>query len=106
VIAPYRHIAELSLLTEDEQADILKVTALGIEVLKAASAPHGFNVGMNLGQIAGAGIADHLHAHVVPRWSGDTNYMPVIADTKVLPQALSDTYKTLKTELAKLKGES
>ncbi|MDO8588622.1 MAG: HIT domain-containing protein [Armatimonadota bacterium] len=101
LVAPYRHIAELSALSDEEQLDLLKVTTLGCDLLKAACNPHGFNIGVNLGQVAGAGIADHLHIHIVPRWSGDTNFMPVIAETKVLPQALSATYQGLMTELRK-----
>jgi ATP adenylyltransferase len=102
LIAPYRHIADLSLLTEAEQLDMLRLTTLGCEVLKASCGPHGFNVGMNLGQVAGAGIADHMHIHIVPRWSGDTNFMPVIGETKVLPQALCATYGLLKAATDKL----
>jgi ATP adenylyltransferase len=101
LVAPYRHIADLSLLDEEEQADLMKLTTLGCDLLKATCFPHGFNVGMNLGQVAGAGIADHLHMHIVPRWSGDTNFMPVVSDTKVLPQALSATYNALKAEIDK-----
>lgn len=104
LVAPYRHIADLSLLTEEEQVDLLKVTTLGCDLLKATCLPHGFNIGMNLGQIAGAGIADHLHMHIVPRWSGDTNFMPVISGAKVLPQALSATYNALKAEINRREG--
>ena len=105
LIAPYRHVADLSALTEEEQLEILKLTTLGCELLKAAVRPHGFNVGINLGQAAGAGIADHLHVHVVPRWNGDTNFMPVLADVKVLPEALASTYSALKAELDRSKQE-
>ncbi|MDO8681919.1 MAG: HIT domain-containing protein [Armatimonadota bacterium] len=101
LITPYRHVADLPLLSDAEQLDLIKLTSFGCELLKSAFHPHGFNVGMNLGQVAGAGIADHMHVHIVPRWSGDTNFMPVISDTKVLPEALSSTYQALKAELAK-----
>jgi len=105
LIAPYRHVADLSALTEEEQLEILKLTTLGCELLKATVSPHGFNVGINLGQTAGAGIADHLHVHIVPRWNGDTNFMPVLADVKVLPEALASTYRALKAELDRSKRE-
>jgi len=105
LIAPYRHVADLSALTEEEQGDILRLTALGCEALKSAVRPHGFNIGLNLGQVAGAGIADHLHVHIVPRWNGDTNFMPVLADVKVLPEALASTYSALKAELDRRKEE-
>jgi ATP adenylyltransferase len=101
MIAPYSHVADMSLLSEAEQCDIMKLTTLGCEVLKATIHPHGFNIGINLGQVAGAGIADHIHVHIVPRWNGDTNFMPVIADTKVMPEALSSTYDMLKAEFDK-----
>ena len=104
MVSPYRHVADLSLLSEEEQSDILKLTTLGCGLLKAAFSPHGFNIGINLGQTAGAGIADHLHVHIVPRWTGDTNFMPVTADTKVLPEALAQTYNALKAELDRQKG--
>lgn len=102
LITPYRHVADLALLTDEEQLDIMKMTTKGCELLKAAFHPHGFNIGVNVGQAGGAGIADHLHVHIVPRWNGDTNFMPVVADTKVLPDALASSYKALKEALAKM----
>ena len=96
LIAPYRHISSLELLTESERNEHYKLVSLGIEVLKAQLNPAGFNVGANLGKVAGAGIDDHFHSHIVPRWQGDDNFMPVLADTKVIPQALADTYNDLK----------
>ena len=78
----------------------MKLTRRCLEALKRLMKPDGFNVGMNLGLAAGAGIAEHLHLHIVPRWSGDTNFMPVIADTKVLPEALADTAAKLRAALA------
>jgi ATP adenylyltransferase len=95
LICPYRHIADYGALTAAEMAEFGAFTARAIAVIRTVSAPHGFNVGMNLGTVAGAGIAAHLHQHVVPRWGGDTNFMPVIAQTKVLPQLLTDTRKLL-----------
>ncbi|RJQ32925.1 MAG: HIT domain-containing protein [Actinobacteria bacterium] len=96
MVVPYRHLSDFEMLNTEEKAEIMDLISLSIKALKKAFNPEGFNVGMNIGRIAGAGIADHLHAHVVPRWGADTNYMPVIADTKVLSEALEDTYIRLK----------
>ena len=95
LIVPYRHISEYSDLTEEETTEFSGFTKRAMATLRAASGPHGFNVGMNLGTVAGAGIAAHLHQHVVPRWGGDSNFMPVVARTRVLPQLLADTRKIL-----------
>lgn len=92
LIAPYRHVADISDLTNDEILNVMHLVSLGKKVLSMAFAPDGFNIGINLGRTAGAGIEDHVHIHIVPRWNGDTNFMPVLADTKVMPQALDDTY--------------
>ncbi|HUT73253.1 MAG TPA: HIT domain-containing protein [Armatimonadota bacterium] len=105
MIAPYRHTGDLLALSEGELCAITVETRLGTRLLAAAMAPQGFNIGLNLGRAAGAGIADHLHVHVVPRWSGDTNFMPVIGDTRVLPQALDDTYGALRAALARIEAE-
>ncbi|MDR7487056.1 MAG: HIT domain-containing protein, partial [Armatimonadota bacterium] len=99
MVVPYRHTARLDALSAEEAAAVVRVTALAIGALEAALAPQGFNVGLNLGRAAGAGIEDHLHLHVVPRWVGDTNFMPVVAATKVLPQHLEDTYDRLRAAL-------
>jgi ATP adenylyltransferase len=96
LIAPYRHIAGLEELTESERNEHYKLVSRSVEVLKAQLKPAGFNLGANLGRVAGAGIDDHFHSHIVPRWQGDDNFMPVLADTKVIPQALADTYTGLK----------
>jgi len=96
LIAPYRHIASLEELTESERNEHYKLVSRSVEVLKAQLKPAGFNLGANLGRVAGAGIDDHFHSHIVPRWQGDDNFMPVLADTKVIPQALADTYTGLK----------
>jgi ATP adenylyltransferase len=96
LIAPYRHIAGLEELTESERNEHYKLVTRSVEVLKAQLKPAGFNLGANLGRVAGAGIDDHFHSHIVPRWQGDDNFMPVLADTKVIPQALADTYTGLK----------
>ena len=95
LIAPFRHAGEVEELTADEAADAHALLAQSIRALKAASNPDGFNVGMNLGRVAGAGIPGHLHWHVVPRWNGDTNFMPVIGETKVLPETLERLFTAL-----------
>jgi len=95
LICPYRHLADYTELTGAESAEFADYTTRAIRALRAASGPHGFNIGMNLGTVAGAGIAAHLHQHVVPRWGGDTNFMPVVGRTRVLPQLLADTRKLL-----------
>ncbi len=91
MLVPYRHVADLTELTGAEQTEITELTRTAIEVLRRVSSPQGFNVGLNLGTAAGAGIAPHLHQHVVPRWGGDTNFMPVVGHTRVLPQLLTET---------------
>ena len=96
LIAPYRHLADMSQLTDEESLEMMQLTRKSCEALTQVCNPDGFNVGMNLGAAAGAGIADHLHVHVVPRWVGDTNFMPVFADVKVIPEALDATYRKLK----------
>jgi len=95
LICPYRHLADYTELTGAESAEFADYTMRAVRALRAASGPHGFNIGMNLGTVAGAGIAAHLHQHVVPRWGGDTNFMPVVGRTRVLPQLLADTRKLL-----------
>jgi ATP adenylyltransferase len=96
MIAPTRHIGELHDLTVSERGRLMEVTALAVDAIREALSAHGFNVGMNLGRVAGAGIPGHLHIHVVPRWGGDTNFMPVVGDTKVLPEMLDDTATRLR----------
>jgi len=95
LICPYRHVAAYVDLTADETAEFSEFTKQAIRVLTECSAPQGFNIGMNQGQIAGAGISAHLHQHVVPRWGGDMNFMPVVGGTKVLPQLLEQTRELL-----------
>lgn len=95
LVAPYRHTADLGDLGADERLEMMDLTALGIDLLKQTSSPDAFNVGANLGRVAGAGVADHLHFHIVPRWNGDTNFMPVLADVKVLPEALESVWLKL-----------
>ena len=95
MVVPYRHVADYTDLSAPETAEFAEFTKRAIRALLQASGPHGFNIGMNLGAVAGAGIAAHLHQHIVPRWGGDTNFMPVVGRTRVLPQLLADTRKLL-----------
>ncbi len=94
--APVRHVGALGQLTDEEALELHRLAVAGIGALERAYDPDGFNLGWNLGHIAGAGIADHIHVHVVPRWSGDTNFMPVLADVKVLPEHLLATRDRLR----------
>lgn len=98
MVCPYRHVADYPDLDDGETVELARFTQTAMRVIRAASGAHGFNLGMNQGAVAGAGIAAHLHQHVVPRWGGDTNFMPVVGRTKVLPQLLADT----RTLLAKV----
>ncbi|CAM2827574.1 HIT domain-containing protein [Actinomyces slackii] len=88
LVCPYRHISDYTEASEDERAEIGELTARAMEVVRSVSRPHGFNLGMNQGEVAGAGIAAHLHQHIVPRWQGDANFMPIIGRTKPVPQLL------------------
>ena len=101
MIAPYRHLGELQQLAANEQLELLEAAARTTSILRETMNADGFNLGMNQGKVAGAGIEHHLHLHVVPRWNGDTNFMPVIADTKVMPEALTATYRKLAPVFAK-----
>jgi ATP adenylyltransferase len=94
--APYRHVGDYLDLTPGELAEMTAFAGRAIRAMREDSGPHGFNLGMNLGQVAGAGIADHLHLHLVPRWGGDTNFMPVVGRTKVLPELLDETWRRLR----------
>lgn len=96
LVAPARHVGDFGALDEAEALEVHRLAARGIEALRAEYAPHGFNLGWNLGRAAGAGIEDHVHLHVVPRWNGDTSFMPVLADVKVLPEALAETARRLR----------
>ena len=95
MIAPRAHKSELAELTDAEQADLIRQTTRAVQVLKDAMSPQGFNLGINLGRAAGAGVPAHLHQHAVPRWNGDTNFMTVVADIRVVPQAMSQLYDEL-----------
>ncbi len=95
LVLPTRHTGELLDLTPAEGSELQALLQRGVRALTTASEPHGFNVGLNLGRVAGAGIPEHLHWHIVPRWGGDTNFMPVVGETRVLPQLLDETYRVL-----------
>ena len=96
MVAPVRHVGSLAELTDAEALEIHRLAVAGMDALGSVYAPDGFNLGWNLGRVAGAGIADHVHLHVVPRWSGDTNFMPVLADVKVQPEHLLATRDSLR----------
>jgi ATP adenylyltransferase len=100
MILPYAHIAELDELPPDVQTELMQLTSLGIRILRRTMQPQGFNLGANIGRTAGAGIDKHVHLHVVPRWAGDTNFMPVVARTRVIPEWLDQTYDRLRAALA------
>lgn len=96
MVAPYRHTASLETLADDELKEHYEIVTLCLKVLRQVFSPHGFNLGMNLGKVSGAGIDEHIHTHIVPRWQGDTNFMPVIADAKVISESLTEIYRKLK----------
>ena len=103
MIAPYSHKASLEDLTSEEMLDIFENAKLVIRAIKGTMNPDGFNLGINIGRVAGAGIEDHIHLHIVPRWNGDTNFMPVLGDVKVIPEALEETYRKLKEMIESIK---
>ena len=96
LVAPKRHVGDFAALTGEEVLEVHRLAAAGLAALTEIYRPHGFNLGWNIGRVAGAGIADHLHQHVVPRWNGDTNFMAVLGDVKVLPEALLETGRRLR----------
>ncbi len=95
MVAPNRHVASLDELNEGEMLELMALLRQSVLILKRALKPDGFNVGMNIGRVAGAGIEDHIHFHIVPRWNGDTNFMPVFFETRVMPEYLEKTYEKL-----------
>jgi len=99
MIAPYRHVATLEELTVEELHEHFEIVSRSVRMLRQVFNPEGFNIGVNLGKSAGAGIDDHIHTHIVPRWQGDTNFMPVMSGVRVLPEALAQTYEKLKGKL-------
>jgi ATP adenylyltransferase len=100
MVAPYRHLKGLEMLDDEEMLEHFRLVDRCTVVLREAMNPHGFNIGINLGGVAGAGIEDHIHTHIVPRWNGDTNFMPVIFDTRAIPEALAGTYARLASKFA------
>ena len=106
LVCPYRHVADYPDLTEAETAEVAALSQHSMRVLRAASAPNGFNLGLNQGAVAGAGIAAHLHQHVVPRWSGDANFLPVIGQTKALPQLLDQTWEIVQAAWGRMASDT
>jgi ATP adenylyltransferase len=104
MVAPYEHTAELEALDDQTSLELMTLTQRSLRALGSAYSPDGYNLGVNLGAVAGAGMADHVHLHVVPRWAGDNNFMPVIADTRVLPQSLEDSYAAIRDAFAALES--
>lgn len=96
MIAPYRHTGDINNLSDEEIYEMMKLTQISIDIIEKKMNPQGYNVGINIGRIAGAGFEHHIHIHIVPRWNGDTNFMPIIGETKVIPVSLEETYKNLK----------
>jgi ATP adenylyltransferase len=105
MVVPYQHTGEMQDLKQQEVSELFALIQISMNALKEVMIPHGYNVGMNLGRVAGAGIEDHLHFHIVPRWNGDTNFMPVLADTKVVSEALDKTYDKLLISIKKITGK-
>ena len=101
MVSPLRHVGELEALTKQELDDFMDLCLVAVAALRAAFNPEGFNLGANLGKVAGAGLPGHLHMHLVPRWEGDTNFMPVVAGAKVLPETLEETYRRLRPHFSK-----
>ena len=100
MVAPYEHTAALQELDADTIAEMMSLAQRGMNALEVSYAPHGYNVGFNQGRVAGAGVEHHIHMHVVPRWGGDTNFMPVLGDTRVMNQTLEDSYETVRKAFA------
>ena len=95
MVAPYRHLSQMEELDGEEMAELMALARKGVKALKKGYRPQGFNIGINIGAVAGAGIEAHIHLHVVPRWKGDTNFMPVLGSARVMPESLESTYKKL-----------
>jgi ATP adenylyltransferase len=103
LVAPFRHVPDLSHLSDEENLDLIRKVQKSIEILKELMNPDGFNVGLNLGRVAGAGMEEHMHFHIVPRWNGDTNFMTVFSDVRVIPQHIQETYTQLRPLFDKIK---
>lgn len=102
LVAPYLHVKSLDQLPDEAALDLLHLTTLSLKALRAELKPEGFNLGINLGRVAGAGIEAHVHLHIVPRWNGDTNFMPLFAETRVMPEHLQATYRKLRAQFSRL----
>jgi ATP adenylyltransferase len=105
MVAPIRHTADMNELTDAELLEIARFVRQCVNLLQEAYHPDGFNIGVNLGRAAGAGIEDHIHWHIVPRWNGDTNFMPVLADVRVIPDSLENTYIKLRQVMSQRDGD-
>lgn len=106
MVVPNRHTGELTEVSPEEASEMFELIQRCIQALRQTMSPHGFNVGMNLGRVAGAGIVDHLHYHIVPRWNGDTNFMPVLGNTKVISESLEKSYQKLHQAFVELTKEN
>jgi len=106
MVAPNQHCGELDALDAETLKEMMLLTSRGIRALRRAMGPQGFNVGANLGRVAGAGVEDHVHFHIVPRWNGDTNFMPVLAETRMIPELLPQTYDSLLAALKEEEGKA
>ena len=106
MVVPNRHIATLAAATHDERCELMDLTRVAEQALTEVYTPHGLNVGMNLGRSAGAGIVDHMHVHVVPRWNGDTNFMTVVGEVRVLPEELAQTAERLRPAFARFASQA
>ena len=102
MVVPFRHTATLSAWAAEEQQEMMQLADLAVELLRKSMRPDGFNLGINMGIVGGAGVADHIHLHIVPRWNGDTNFMPVLSDTRVISEHLRATFGKLKETLAEM----
>jgi len=105
MVVPYEHVATLEDLDAEALGELMVLTQLSLRVLREAYSPQGFNLGLNIGAVAGAGIADHVHLHIVPRWGGDTNYMATVSQTRVIPEWLDQTYERLRPLFERMSGE-
>ena len=103
MVVPKRHIKDINSLDAEEETELMEVIKKCVKILKKVLKPDGFNIGLNLGKVAGAGLESHIHFHIVPRWDGDTNFMPVISNVKVIPQSLKELYNILKKEFERRK---
>jgi ATP adenylyltransferase len=106
LVAPIRHVPDLKSLSDDDTLEVMQVVRGSVEILRHVMKADGFNVGLNLGKVAGAGVEEHIHFHIVPRWNGDTNYMTVTGDVRVIPEHIRDTYRKLLPHFEKFKRHS